>query len=125
MKILNYFLTSFLVVMLVFITVQAFAQVAAPGAFETVSGGNKVFGFLKEINALNLALIAFATFAGGMWAMGRSKLKLISDLFLKAYEYTDDKRLSAEERSDLIQTFLCIIGRANVPQEQLKKFVDE
>lgn len=76
--------------------------------------GGKIFGFLKDINALNIVLIAFGTFASGLWFRSRTKLKQIGELFLKAYEYTDDKKLSDEERSDLINRFLELIGKQKV-----------
>lgn len=75
---------------------------------------DKLSGFLSDINLFNIALIAFATFAGGLWAMGRNKIKQVGELFLKAYEYTDDKRLSKQERQDLMQRFMEIIGRKTV-----------
>jgi len=104
-----YFLVSFLVICLVSISIQAIAQ-------EVVPVQNKIFGFLNDVNVLNIALLAFATFAGGMWALGRSKMKQIGELFLKAYEYTDDKRLSAEERSDLIRRFFQLLGKPLPPE---------
>ncbi len=72
---------------------------------------SKIFGFLKDINALNIILIGFGTFAGGLWMKGRSKLKQLADLFQKAYDYTDDKRLSEEERTDLLNRFLQLLGK--------------
>ena len=72
---------------------------------------NKIFGFLKDINALNIILIGFGTFAGGLWYKGRTKLKQLADLFQKAYEYTDDKRLSEEERMDLLNKVLELLGK--------------
>jgi len=109
-----YFVFLLILAMVMLVSMQSFAQVVTGGEID-VPMKQKVFGFLKDINALNIALIAFATFAGGMWAMGRNKLKQIGEIFLKAYEYTDDKRLSADERQDLIQRFLAIIGRSSVP----------
>ena len=73
--------------------------------------GSKIFGFLKDINALNIVLIAFGTFASGLWFKGRTKLKQLADIFQKAYEYTDDKKLSDDERTDLINRFFEIIGK--------------
>lgn len=73
--------------------------------------GGKIFGFLKDINALNIVLIGFGTFAGGLWFKGRTKLKQLADIFQKAYEYTDDKRLSDAERTDLINRFFEILGK--------------
>ena len=72
---------------------------------------DKAKGFLGDIDGFNIALLAFAAFFGGLWAMGRNKIKMIGELFLKAYEYTDDKRLSKAERQDLMQRFLAIIGK--------------
>ena len=73
---------------------------------------NKIFGFLKDINALNIALISFGIFGGGLWFRSRQKLRLIGELFLKIYDYTDDKKLSEEERIDVLNRFLEIIGRS-------------
>lgn len=87
------------------------------------TGIDKVLSFIKEIDGLNIALIAFATIAGGLWAMGRAKLREIGELFLKAYEYTDDKRLSKAERQDLMQRFLRIIGRSTINETTVKKSV--
>jgi hypothetical protein len=67
--------------------------------------------FLGEINALNMALIAFTIFAGGIWYKGREKLKQLGELFLAAHEYTDDKRLCKEEREDLMRRFFQLIGK--------------
>lgn len=123
MKKLSYFLISFLIVVLLSGCVHAIAQVAVPGADIEVPMGKKIFGFLKDINALNIALIAFGTFAGGLWAMGRSKMKQIGEIFLKAYDYTDDKKLTAEERNDLIQRFLAIMGKSSIVQDENKRFI--
>lgn len=74
--------------------------------------------FLGEINALNIAMIAFALFAGGIWYKGREKLRQIGELFLAAHEYTDDKRLSRTEREDLMRRFMELIGRPVAPSTE-------
>ena len=83
-----------------------------PGLSQEVKPAKaKIFGFLKDINALNIILIGFGTFAGGLWIRGRTKLKQLADIFQKAYEYTDDKKLSEEEREDLLNRFLELLGK--------------
>ena len=85
-------------------------------------GKFKLLEFLGDINMLNVILLGFATFAGGLWYMGREKMKQIGELFLAAYEYTDDKRLCPEERADLINRFMAIIGKyVPVKPEEPKK----
>jgi hypothetical protein len=101
----------FLIVIFALVSIQAIAQDTVTSTTEVFTK-SKIFDFLKEVNPLNIALLAISIFAGGLWAMGRNKLKQISDLFEKAYEYTDDKRLSQEERADLMQRFLQIIGKS-------------
>jgi hypothetical protein len=71
--------------------------------------------FLSDINYINIGLAAFALFAGGIWYKGREKLKQIGELFLKAHEYTDDKKLSKAEREDLLNRFLQIAGKGCCP----------
>ena len=71
----------------------------------------KILEFLGDINMLNVILLAFATFAGGLWYMGREKIRQVGELFMAAYEYTDDKRLSPEERADLFNKFMALIGK--------------
>lgn len=90
---------------------QVNAQAGTEQVQEVKQTKNKIFGFLKDINALNIVLIGFGTFAGGLWFKGRTKLKQLADLFQKAYEYTDDKRLSEEERIDLLNRFLELLGK--------------
>ena len=82
---------------------------------------DKTKGFFSDIDGFNVILIAFATFFGGLWALGRQKMKQIGELFLKAYEYTDDKRLSKAERQDLMQRFLAIIGKSAVNGQVTKQ----
>lgn len=65
---------------------------------------------------VNLVLGLFSIAFGGLWFNGRKKLKQISDIFDKAYKYTDDKRLSEDERKDLWQRFLSIIGKSKSNQ---------
>lgn len=71
----------------------------------------EILGVLKDFDVINLILVAIAVFAGSLYAMGRSKVKQVGELFMKAYDYTDDKRLSKEEREDLINRFLTIVGK--------------
>lgn len=72
----------------------------------------EVISFFEDINIITIAMIAVATFAGGLWFRGREKLRQLGELFLAAHEYTDDKRLSNEEREDLIRRFFEIIGKS-------------
>jgi hypothetical protein len=53
----------------------------------------------------------FTTIFGALWGKVRSKVKSIGELFLKAYEYTDDKKLDPEEREDLKRRFLEILNK--------------
>jgi hypothetical protein len=111
-------LVLLMIVALMFVSIGIVGQVdtssvVLPGT-EEIPAKVKMFQFLKEINPLNIVLLAISIFAGGLWAMGRNKMKQVGELFLKAYEYTDDKHLSAEERRDLIQRFMCIIGKSQV-----------
>lgn len=66
----------------------------------------------KNVDVIAVALLIFTTLFGGLWLALRNKLKQIADLFLKAYEYTDDKKLTAEERADLKRRFLEIISKS-------------
>ena len=114
-------LAQLLILPLGSVIASSLPQIATEAGSETTQQptvekkGGKIFGFLKDINALNIALIAFGTFAGGLWFKTRLKLKQIGELFLKAYEYTDDKKLSDEERADLINRFLQLFGKKAVP----------
>lgn len=105
------------VVLLTMVSTSLIAQLslsAAPQlADPTYHAG--IFEYLKELNYLNIALLAFSIFAGSIWIQGRNKLKQIGELFIKAYEFTDDKCLSAVEREELLQRFLAILGKAPVP----------
>jgi hypothetical protein len=65
-----------------------------------------------NVDIIAIALLIFTTLFGGLWFALRNKLKQVADLFLKAYEYTDDKKLSAEERADLKRRFLEIITKS-------------
>lgn len=96
-----------LLISIMLIPVIVFAQEVS----REITFWDKTKGFLSDIDGFNIALLAFAAFFGGLWAMGRAKIKMIGELFLKAYEYTDDKRLSKAERQDLMQRFLAIIGK--------------
>lgn len=70
-----------------------------------------IIGLFKDVNIVNVILLSIAVFAGRMWFLGRSRLKMLADIFMKAYEYTDDKRLSDAERDDIIKRFFEIIGK--------------
>ena len=119
--ILALFLAQLLILPLGLVIASSVPQLATEASSETIQTptpekkGSKIFGFLKDINALNIAIVAFGLFAGKKFLTMRNKLKQIGDLFLKAYEYTDDKKLSDEERTDLINRFLQLIGKNAVP----------
>lgn len=68
-------------------------------------------GFMENMDIIGIILLIFTTIFGALWITARSKLKEIGDLFLKAYEYTDDKKLSVEERLDLKERFLKIFTK--------------
>lgn len=68
--------------------------------------------FNDNVDIIAIALLIFTTLFGGLWLMLRNKLRQIGELFLKAYEYTDDKKLDEDERADLKRRFLEIITRS-------------
>lgn len=76
---------------------------------------------IRNIDPINIALAAVALFFSGIWWMSREKLRQIGELFLKAYEYTDDHVLAPEERYDLKSRFLEIIGKPAPPLPAEKK----
>jgi len=92
---------KFLAIVFLFITISASASESKLAVGE----------FLRNIDLLNIVLAAFAIFFSSFWWAGRERLKQIGELFLKAYEYTDDHVLNPEERQDLIIRFMRIIGR--------------
>ena len=72
------------------------------------------FGFLGDnVDIIAIVLLIFTSLFGGLWLKLRTKIKQIGELFLKAYEYTDDKKLDQQERDDLKKRFLEIISRAS------------
>jgi hypothetical protein len=64
-----------------------------------------------NLDIIAMVLLLFTTIFGGLWIKVRSKIKQIGELFLAAYEYTDDKKLDKEEREDLKRKFLEIISK--------------
>jgi hypothetical protein len=65
----------------------------------------------NNLDIIAMVLLLFTTVFGGLWIKVRSKIKQIGELFLAAYEYTDDKKLDKEEREDLKKRFLEIITK--------------
>jgi len=66
----------------------------------------------NNLDVIGVVLLIFTTLFGGLWLVARNKLKEIGELFLKAYEYTDDKKLDPDERADLKERFLKIFTKA-------------
>lgn len=127
MKAAKYFLFSFLLVTLVCLSFTVVAQEADP-----VSGKEKVFTFLKEIDTINIVLLLMATFAGGMWGMLRMKLKQLSDLFLEMYTSTDEnspggKKVVMAEREKIISRVMAILSKSTVSidAKKIAQFKDE
>lgn len=127
MKAAKYFLFSFLLVTLVCLSFTVVAQEVAP-----VSGKEKVFTFLKEIDTINIVLLLMATFAGGMWGMLRMKLKQLSDLFLEMYTSTDEnspggKKVVMAEREKIISRVMAILSKSTVSidAKKIAQFKDE
>lgn len=127
MKAAKYFLFSFLLVALVCLSFTVVAQEVAP-----VSGKEKVFTFLKEIDTINIVLLLMATFAGGMWGMLRMKLKQLSDLFLEMYTSTDEnspggKKVVMAEREKIISRVMAILSKSTVSidAKKIAQFKDE
>jgi hypothetical protein len=117
MKTVKYFFVSFLVVMLLCVSVLAIGQVVDPEP--ALSSKEKIFGFFKDIDGLNILLIVLSTFFGGAWWMIRTKLKQVGELFIKVYEYTAEesagkKKLTQEERADIVARVLAIFARSTV-----------
>jgi len=67
--------------------------------------------FNENLDVIAIVLLLFTTIFGALWGKVRSKVKSIGELFLKAYEYTDDKKLDPEEREDLKRRFLEILNK--------------
>lgn len=127
MKAAKYFIFSFLLVALVCLSFTVVAQEVAP-----VSGKEKVFTFLKEIDTINIVLLLMATFAGGMWGMLRMKLKQLSDLFLEMYTSTDEnspggKKVVMAEREKIISRVMAILNKSTVSidAKKIAQFKDE
>ena len=117
MKTVKYFFVSFLVVMLLCVSVLAIGQVVDPEP--DLTSKEKIFGFFKDIDGLNILLIVLSTFFGGAWWMIRTKLKQVGELFIKVYEYTAEesagkKKLTQEERADIVARVLAIFARSTV-----------
>lgn len=117
MKTVKYFFISFLVVMLLCVSVLAIGQVVDPEP--ALTSKEKIFGFFKYIDGLNILLIVLSTFFGGAWWMIRTKLKQVGELFIKVYEYTAEesagkKKLTQEERADIVARVLAIFARSTV-----------
>lgn len=107
-----YFLSSFLLVLLVSISFTAVAQEAVQPA-----GKEKIFSFLKDIDMFNIVLLGIATFAGGAWAYLRNKVRVAGELLLDVYDYTSEgsdggKKLTRKERQDIIRQALMLLGKA-------------
>lgn len=117
MKNAKYFIWSFCLVMLLVVSMAAVGQVVSPEP-ETV-GKEKLFNFFRDIDGLNIILLIVSTFFGGLWWMIRSKLKQVGELFIKVYEYTDEasdgrKKLTQEERADIVARVLAIFAKSTV-----------
>lgn len=127
MKGVKYFVFSFILVTLIFLS---FSVVAQDITQET--GKEKVFSFLKEIDTINIILLLIATFAGGMWGMLRMKLKQLSDLFLEMYISTDvnspgGKKVVSAERDKIICRVMAILNKSTVSidTKKIAQFKDE
>jgi len=123
MKTVKYFFVSFLVVMLLCVSVLAIGQVVDPEP--ALSSKEKIFGFFKDIDGLNIILLIFATFAGGMWGLLRMKLKQLSDFFLELYVSTDEsspggKKVIYEEREKIVSRLLAILNKSTVTLDAKK-----
>jgi hypothetical protein len=96
------------------VTFAAVPEVTGIGNSQPVIYQASLLGDLlgNNIDIIAIVLLVFTTIFGGLWVTLRHKLKQIGDLFLKAYEYTDDKKLDAEERADLKRRFLDIITKS-------------
>lgn len=117
MRNMKYFLWSFCLVMLLMVSMAAVGQVVSPEP--EVAGKEKLLNFFKDIDGLNIILMILSTFFGGLWWMIRSKLKQVGELFIKVYEYTDEnsagkKKLTQEERADIVARVLSIFAKSTV-----------
>ena len=117
MKTIKYFLWSFFLVMLLMVSMAAVGQAVSPEP--EVAGKEKLLNFFKDIDGLNIILMILSTFFGGLWWMIRYKLKQVGELFIKVYEYTDEnsagkKKLTQEERADIVARVLAIFAKSTV-----------
>ena len=117
MKTIKYFLWSFFLVILLMVSMAAFGQAVSPEPELPIK--DKLLNFWEDIDGLNIALMLLSTFFGGLWWMIRSKLKQIGELFIKVYEYTDEesagrKKLTQEERADIVARVLAIFAKSTV-----------
>lgn len=103
--------------MLLMVSMAAVGQAVSPEP--EVPGKEKLLNFFKDIDGLNIILMILSTFFGGLWWMIRSKLKQVGELFIKVYEYTDEnsagkKKLTQEERADIVARVLAIFAKSTV-----------
>lgn len=117
MKTIKYFLWSFFLVILLMVSMAAVGQAVSPEPELPIK--DKLLNFWEDIDGLNIALMLLSTFFGGLWWMIRSKLKQIGELFIKVYEYTDEesagrKKLTQEERADIVARVLAIFAKSTV-----------
>lgn len=70
-----------------------------------------IMKLLGNLDAINLVLAGVALFLGTLFYKGREKLRQTGELFLKAYEYTDDHVLTPIERFELKNRFLELMGK--------------
>ncbi|MFW6272160.1 MAG: hypothetical protein ACOC2U_00055 [bacterium] len=81
---------------------------------------------IGNMDYIDLIVAAVFVLFGGYVALMRVKLKQIGELFLKAHEYTDDKKLDESERKDLVRRFFKIITKWEVsPPRKVKKEAKE
>ena len=117
MKTIKYFLWSLFLVILLMVSMAAVGQAVSPEP--EVAGKEKLLNFFKDIDGLNIILMILSTFFGGLWWMIRYKLKQVGELFIKVYEYTDEnsagkKKLTQEERADIVARILAIFAKSTV-----------
>lgn len=117
MKTIKYFLWSFFLVILLMVSMAAVGQAVSPEPELQIK--DKLLNFWEDIDGLNIALMLLSTFFGGLWWIIRSKLKQIGELFIKVYEYTDEesagrKKLTQEERADIVGRVLAIFAKSTV-----------
>lgn len=93
-------------VLFLVLSVVVFAQEAEPKL--------DLVDLIRNMDWINVALVIILSIGGivGKYALtARTKLKQVSELFAMAYEFTDDKVLDKDERKQLIDQFLLIIGK--------------